>query len=133
MKLFFITSIFIFCLFNSVFPQSEHQSMPGMEMPQDTKASLVDQFLMQQGSGTSVNPSSSPMHMKMFQKNGWNLMFHNLFYLNYTDQSGDRGNTKWFSTNWFMGMADHPLGKGRIMFRGMLSLEPATVTDKSYP
>jgi hypothetical protein len=40
---------------------------------------------------------------------------------------------KLWSTNWGMLGAVHTLGKGSIMLRSMLSLEPATVTDRRYP
>src|SRR6202040_976912 len=48
-------------------------------------------------------------------------------------QSGPRGADKFFSTNWFMGMAQHRAGPGTFTARLMLSLEPATVTDRRYP
>ena len=50
-----------------------------------------------------------------------------------TQQAAPRGHDKLFSTNWFMTGAEHHLGKGSIMFRLMLSLEPATITDRRYP
>jgi len=50
-----------------------------------------------------------------------------------TQQSGPRGGDKFYSTNWGMASAQHSLGKGQIMFDAMLSLEPATVTNRSYP
>jgi hypothetical protein len=48
-------------------------------------------------------------------------------------QSGQRGSDKAFSTNWFMGMAQRKLGPGTFTARMMLSLEPATVTQRRYP
>src|SRR6185312_7984355 len=46
---------------------------------------------------------------------------------------GPRGYDKVFSTNWFMPMAQRSLGPGQLTFRTMLSLEPATVTNRFYP
>src|SRR6202043_4008561 len=69
--------------------------------------------------------------MKM--KGKWTLMFHaNVFVLG-EQQSSPRGGDKFFSTNWFMGMAQHPLGPGTFTARAMLSLEPATITSRQYP
>ena len=130
MKVYFFALILFFAGIMRAFP-AQHEHSESMQM--NTSTSLVDEFLMQQGSGTASNPSSSPMHMSMYEKNGWNLMFHNLVYFNYTNQSGPRGRDKFFSTNWFMVMANRPLGSGRLMIRAMLSLEPATVPDRSYP
>ena len=116
---------------------SHMQSMPGMEhgsmehgsmrMPDSTSA-----FLMRQASGTSFNPAAAPSHMSMMQRGDWTLMLHGLAFVNQTDESGPRGGDKFFSTNWVMGMADHPLAGGHLMLRSMLSLEPATV-GKKYP
>src|SRR5205823_13031452 len=45
----------------------------------------------------------------------------------------ERGHDKAFSTNWFMGMAQHSLGPGTFTARMMLSLEPATISQRQYP
>jgi hypothetical protein len=61
------------------------------------------------------------------------LMFHaNAFILD-EQQSSSRGRDKFFSTNWFMPMAQRKLGPGVFTFRTMLSLEPATITGRQYP
>ena len=71
--------------------------------------------------------------MLMTKKGKWNLMFHaNVFVLD-EQQSSPRGGDKFFSTNWFMGMAQRPLGPGVFTARAMLSLEPATITGRQYP
>jgi hypothetical protein len=55
-------------------------------------------------------------------------------FLNETQQSGPRGGDKLYSPNWFMGAAQHHAGKnGALQLVFMLSLEPATVTDRRYP
>jgi hypothetical protein len=48
-------------------------------------------------------------------------------------QSGPRGADKFFSTNWFMPMAQRKIGNGTLTLRTMLSLEPATVSAERYP
>jgi hypothetical protein len=60
-------------------------------------------------------------------------MLHGLAFLSGIQQSGPRGGDKLFSTNWFMGMAQREVGRGSLMFRAMLSLDPATVTKRRYP
>jgi hypothetical protein len=60
-------------------------------------------------------------------------MFHGVAWLNEVQQSGPRGHDKFFSTNWFMPMAQRNLGSGQLTIRTMLSLEPATVTERRYP
>src|SRR3989442_15053347 len=60
-------------------------------------------------------------------------MFHGILYLSEIQQSGPRGADKFISTNWFMGMAQHDVGHGSFLFRAMLSIDPATVTQRRYP
>ncbi|HYA97665.1 MAG TPA: hypothetical protein VEH49_06185, partial [Methylomirabilota bacterium] len=89
--------------------------------------------LMEQASGTSRDPGSAPHEMLSRRIHGWDLMFHGVFFLADIRETGPRGAGKLFSANWFMGMAEHRLGKGSFLFRTMLSLEPATVTARRYP
>lgn len=105
--------------------------MPGMQMGQTNAAGL---FLMQNMSGTAVNPAGWPMPMVTDRWGSWNGMFMAQAFIVDTQQSGPRGGDKLYSTNWFMGNAEHPAGKnGAIEFQLMLSLEPATITDRRYP
>jgi hypothetical protein len=51
-----------------------------------------------------------------------------------TQQSGPRGGDKLYSPNWFMTSLEHRAGKnGAIQIDLMLSLDPATITNRSYP
>ena len=51
-----------------------------------------------------------------------------------TQQSGPRGGDKLYSSNWFMASAEHRAGEnGAFQVDLMLSLEPATITDRRYP
>jgi hypothetical protein len=61
------------------------------------------------------------------------VMFHANVFIADQQQSSPRGGDKFFSTNWFMPMAQHKLGRGTFTARVMLSLEPATITDRRYP
>ncbi len=60
-------------------------------------------------------------------------MFHGTAFLNATQQSGQRGSDKIFSTSWLMPMAQRKLGPGTFTARAMFSLEPATITGERYP
>jgi hypothetical protein len=84
-------------------------------------------------SGTSAEPNSTRMPMLMTTKGKWMLMFHGVAFLNILQQSGARGSDKVFSTNWLMPMAQRQLGPGTFTARVMMSLEPATVTNRYYP
>ena len=84
-------------------------------------------------SGTSAEPNSTPTPMLMTNKGPWMLMFHANVFLTDIQQSSPRGGDKFFSTNWLMPMAQRELGRGIFTVRAMLSLEPATVSDRRYP
>lgn len=98
-----------------------------------TPENLIEEILHHGTSGTSVEPGSSPDHMIMKEKGNWLFMLHGQGFLNVEEQSGPRGDDKIFSTNWLMGMAQRQLGAGEITLRGMISMEPATVTGRFYP
>jgi hypothetical protein len=105
----------------------------GMNMNMvDMNAASMD--LVDVASGTSVNPESWPMPMIMTHFGSWNTMFMGEAFLVETQQSGPRGGDKLYSPNWFMGTAEHRAGtNGAFQMDLMLSLEPATVTDRRYP
>ena len=118
--------------------QHDMQSMPGMDMSQMPGMNMqpenfIQEILAHETSGTAAQPNSTPAPMLMKTVRGWTLMFHaNVFILD-EQQSGPRGADKFFSTNWFMGMAQHKAGSGIFTIRNMLTLEPATITDRRYP
>jgi hypothetical protein len=117
------------------------QNMPGMSAGKANPgsamkmqpASLIDELQMHSGSGTDAEPNSTPSEMWMVRTGKWTFMFHGIAFLNDIQQSGPRGADRWFSTNWFMPMAQRKLGAGTLTLRTMLSLEPATVTQRRYP
>ncbi len=114
----------------------QHDQAPGhaamsMDMTEMNAASM---FLMNLGSGTSLNPASWPMPMKMMHSGSWNMMFMGLGFLADVQQSGPRGAGKLYSTNWLMASAEHRVGsKGAFQAELMLSPEAATVTAQRYP
>ena len=95
--------------------------------------SLIEFIVQHSTSGTDAEPDSTPAPMIMKMEGGWMLMFHGEAFLNETQQTGPRGGDKLFSTNWFMPMAQRKFGDGTLTLRTMLSLEPATVTERRYP
>jgi len=90
-------------------------------------------FLMRETSGTAFQPEAWPMPMVMTRTGDWHLMWMGQAFIVDTQQSCPRGGDKFYSTNWGMLDAIHKLGSGSVMLRAMLSLEPATITDRRYP
>jgi len=114
-----------------------HQDMGQMKMESGSMnmqpETFIEEILVRAYAWTSAEPNSTPVPMLMTTKGKWTLMFHaNVFVLD-EQQSSARGGDKFFSTNWFMGMAQHKLGPGTFTGRFMLSLEPATISNRRYP
>jgi hypothetical protein len=118
--------------------------MPGMDMSGQKKdepgismhmhpENFIQEIEHHSSSGTSAEPNSTPAPMLMGMKGQWEFMFHANVFVGDLQQSGARGADRFFSTNWFMGMAQHKAGPGLFTARLMLSLEPATVTGRRYP
>ena len=109
-------------------------NMPGMEHEGMHEPQTFVQFITAHNtSGTSAEPVSTPAPMLMTMRGNWMLMFHGLAFINELQQSGPRGGDKFFSTNWFMPMAQWHSGSNTLTFRTMLSLDPGTVTQRRYP
>ena len=85
------------------------------------------------GSGTSWQPETTPMYAFHASRGGWQLMAHENLFVQYLHESGDRGADQGGSINWFMGMAQRPVGQGRVQLNGMFSLEPFTIRGCGYP
>ncbi len=121
--------------------QHDHDNMAGMNMPgmNAPGMNMVDMnpaamALMDLASGTSVNPAAWPMPMTMSHVGHWNTMFMATAFVGTIQQSGPRGGDKVYSPNWFMVSAEHRVGsRGAFQADLMLSLEPATITDRRYP
>ena len=119
--------------------QSTRQSeaMPDMNMVAPDKMSAgmpaAEAFFMEESSGTAVQPVAWPMPMIMTTVGSWNLMWMGQAFVVDTQQTGPLGADKFYSTNWGMLGASHRLGGGAVLLRAMLSLEPATITERRYP
>ena len=115
--------------------------MPNMQVPGAQHSAMnisepetfVEEIEQHATSGTSAEPTSTPIPMLMTMKGNWMLMFHGVGFLNVQQQTGPRGADKVFSTNWLMPMAQRRLGPGTFTARTMLSFEPATITGRYFP
>lgn len=116
-------------------PPAAMPDMPGMRhsTEESDQQSFGSKLLLHATSGTDAQPNSTPTEMLMWQKGSWMFMLHGEAFINDIQQSGPRGRDKFFSTNWFMPMAQRKLARGTLTLRTMLSLEPATVSQRRYP
>jgi len=108
-------------------PSLATAQMPPMQMNQ------AGMYLMSLASGTGMNPLSWDVPMFMPRAGSWNLMLMGQAFIVETRQTGPRGADKLYSTNWLMTAAEHSFAGGSFMTQLMLSLEPATITDRQYP
>jgi hypothetical protein len=121
--------------------QHQHGAPPQKEEPPSAHAhhashsplNSAGSFLMTQSSGTALQPAAWPMPMVMTNAGKWSLMWMGQAFLVGTQQSGPRGGDKIYSANWGMIGAARQLGRGSLMLRTMVSLDPLTVTKRRYP
>src|SRR6267154_2668397 len=116
-------------------PDDAMQDMPGMQhgSMHEQSMTFIDEILHHSTAGTSAQPNSTFEPMIMLSHGKWMFMFPGNAFLRALQQSGPRGYDKVFSTNWFMPMAQRQIGRGELTLRTMISLEPATVTQRFYP
>jgi hypothetical protein len=137
-----VFSLTMYCLMvatgalSSLAQDHQGMDMPGMvdhqTMPMQP-ASLIELIEQHSTAGSDAQPISIPTEMVMTQKWSWTFMFHGEAFLADIQQTGRRGDDKFFSTNWIMPMAQRKLAGGRLTLRTMLSLEPATISQRRYP
>ncbi len=85
------------------------------------------------GSGTTWIPDAVPLPARHVMAGSWLLMLHGFGFVQYDKQGGPRGDDQFGSLNWAMLMASRDLLGGRFQARTMLSLDPATVSNRGYP
>jgi hypothetical protein len=118
----------------AVSPFAIAQQSMKMPMNMSGKATtFLGEVELHDTSGTSAEPNSTPIPMLMTMRGDWMLMFHANAFVANTQQTSPRGGDKFFSTNWFMPMAQHAWGPGQVTLRAMFSLEPWTVSGRQYP
>ena len=148
---------------NQAQPAKSNDSMPGMEMngmrhpssgtgrisADDPRALMIMSGEMmdirvgskarnsismgQMGSGTSWQPTTTPMYMWSKVSDKWLVFIHGDAKIGVNAQGGPRGVTKFESQNWVMPMAFRRLGPGTVNLRGMFSLEPLTFSPGGSP
>ncbi|HEY0006294.1 MAG TPA: hypothetical protein VGB17_16050, partial [Pyrinomonadaceae bacterium] len=108
--------------------------MMGQQMEIRVGTSSVNSIAMgQMGSGTSWQPSTTPMYMWVKSAKDWLIFFHGEAKLGVNSQGGPRGVTKFESQNWLMPMAFRRVGDGTLQLRGMFSFEPFTFSGGGSP
>jgi hypothetical protein len=93
----------------------------------------LDISMARDGSGTSWLPHATPMYVIHRTLGAWDVMAHGNAFLQYINEPGPRGDDDFGSVHWFMGMAHRHVAGASLMFRAMMSLEPATVGKCGYP
>jgi hypothetical protein len=88
--------------------------------------------MARESSGTSWQPDTSEPMGSMSMSGDWMLMTHGVLNLVADHQSGPRGGDKAFVSGMLMGMATHPLGRGSVEFRAMVSPDPL-MGPRGYP
>jgi hypothetical protein len=109
---------------------AQETSMAGMKMEEQKVSSVPSPHA---GSGTGWQPASVPGYEWMTMRGGWELMAHGVIFVDYNQQGGPRGAGKAESVNWLMGMEQHKLGAGTILFRQMFSAESLTSPHPGFP
>ena len=95
-------------------------------------------FAGREVSGTSWQPEATPMPGLHVAWRGWEVMLHGNVFVQWLyepaerHRSGGMASQQVSSVNWGMAMARRPLGGGLIGMRGMLSVEPWTVSDCGF-
>jgi hypothetical protein len=100
-----------------------------MTMPPDPLGVPMDRM----GSGTTWIPDAVSLPARHIMAGSWDLTVHGFVFVQENIQRGPRGASQFGSLNWGMFMASHELAGGRFQARTMLSLDPATVTNRGYP
>lgn len=104
--------------------------MSGMQM----KGTLGDWNANREGSGTSWQPDSSPMFMKMLPASGrYDLGLMGTVQTGYVDAGGKRGDKQAYANSMIMWMARRETGGGILGLNFMTSLDGITNGKKGVP
>jgi hypothetical protein len=119
-----------------LFAQHPEHPKPQRSPEKSMMAMMIDPLgvsMERMGSGTSWIPDAVSLPARHVMAGSWLLMLHGFGFLQYDKQGGPRGNSQFGSLNWAMLMASRDLLGGRFQARTMLSLDPATVSNRGYP
>lgn len=114
--------------------QHQHETPPVQdEHAQHMSAGSL--FAGRDASGTAWLPAATPMYALHGRAGNWEVMWHGNAFLQFLHEEAEdhRGASQAGSINWLMGMARRNAGAGRVGVRGMISLEPATISGCGYP
>src|SRR6266850_3949217 len=121
-------------------PSILHAQHPTHPMPQQAPKPMAMMMIdplgvsmERMGSGTTWIPDAVPLPARHKMVGSWLVMLHGFGFVQYDKQGGRRGDDQFGSLNWAMLMASRDLLGGRFQARTMLSLDPATVTNRGYP
>ena len=118
---------------------TSHEGMHGMDMggmgmgAMPMSGMYGPYSMSREASGTAWQPEAARHEGVHLMKGPWMVMLHGFADGVYDNQGGHRGDTKVFSNNMGMAMAQRSLGPGSFGLRAMLSLEPATIGKEGYP
>jgi hypothetical protein len=114
-----------------------HGAFQGIEMEEVKLATTGHAsglgMMSSQGSGTSLQPETTPISGWRLLSGDWMIMMHANIFAGFNRQATPRGVGKAESQNWLMVMADRNLGPGRLSLRGMFSAEPLTTPHGGSP
>src|SRR5258705_5579510 len=82
------------------------------------------------GTPFAQDPHAGMQHE--MDKPGWTFMQDAVVFLMFNNQGSPRGEREVKAPNWWMGMGQRSIGKGRLTLNLMLSLDPATVGKQGY-
>lgn len=84
-------------------------------------------------SGTTLQGGAEPLWLAS-AGNGWRTFAGYSAHLTYVSETGpEEQRNETFSTNWVVLGASRDFGRGFLLVRGRLSLEPWTIPDEGYP
>ncbi|MEO6908234.1 MAG: hypothetical protein ABI210_10120, partial [Abditibacteriaceae bacterium] len=110
--------------------------MPGMQgtAAMSMKAMLGSWSAHREGSGTSWQPDSAPMFMKMLPSlGGFELGAMGTLQAGYVDAGGKRGDNGFFSNSMIMLMGRKEVGGGTVGLHFMTSLDPILDGARGVP
>jgi hypothetical protein len=124
-----------------VLPSMLYAQHPGHPMPPQAPMKPMAMMMIdplgismeRMGSGTTWIPDAVPLPARHRMVGSWLVMLHGFGFVQYDKQGGPRGADQFGSLNWAMLMASRDLLGGRLQARTMLSLDPATVSNRGYP
>ena len=112
----------------------EGMDMSGMDMGDMSMTGMYGPYAMsREASGTSWQPEAARHEGVHLMRGAWMVMLHGFADVVYDDQGGPRGDTRVFSDNMAMAMAQRRLGPGTLGLRSMISMEPASIGKEGYP